>query len=222
MENVIYLSLGILDSFAILALALRIYRFPFWEYFKEICLIAALASGTSFFVRVILSMPALDMAVQYMLYVLLLRYIIHIRFFPALLIAAVGYLSFTGVQFIVYPTLILTNVVTFNDAKELEGVGTYLIQISSEAASYLVCWLLYKLNLGYACFPRPPHEIQLKDKMTGTNLHLMLSTLLAVTVIFSTLYWILNYHAHIFIVLPTVAAALCLLLYLSQRKDYGL
>ncbi|MEF3312589.1 hypothetical protein PV433_27235 [Paenibacillus sp. GYB004] len=222
METVIYFLLSVLDSIAIISLMFRVYRFPFWEYFKEILLMAVIASVVSYVVRVVLGVPALDMAVQYTLYVLLLRFIIKVRFFPALLVGAVGYLSYTAIQFIVYPLLIVTGVVTLDDGQAIQGAGTYIIQITSDMVSFIVCWFMYHFNLGYACFVRPPHDFDLKDKMTGTNLYMAWAVVPAVIVIFSTLYWILNHNAHILIVLPTVAASLYILIYLSRRKDFGL
>lgn len=219
MDIFLYLFFGLLDVLAILALIYKIYRFPFFDYFKKLLIIGLILSTVSYFNRYVFDFADYDMIVQFALYILFFRYLIKIRFNRAFSLAAIGYLAFTGIQFIVYPLLMSSGIVTTNDAQELSGFGTYLIQFSSEFMSFIVAYLLYKFNLGFSFISEPPHDMYIKQKYNKTEKSILFSNILSTLVISSIMYWILNYHAHVYIVLPTVVFSLSLLIYFTNRRD---
>ncbi|MNI06773.1 hypothetical protein D3C73_597650 [compost metagenome] len=220
MDIFLYVFFGFFDVIAILALIFKIYRFPFFEYTKKLVIIGLTLSIVSYFNRCVIDIANYDMIVQFILYILFFRYLIKVRLYRAFSLATTGYLAFDGIQFTVYPLLMSSGIVTTNDAQELTGLGTYMIQSSTEIMCFLVAYLLYKFNLGFSFISVPPHDMYIKSKNNQTEKIIFISNIVAATVISSIMYWILNFHAHVYIVLPAVAVSLFLLIYFTNRRDF--
>lgn len=220
MDILLYLFFGFLDVLAILALIFKIYRFPFFEYLKFFLIIGLTLSTVSYLNRFVFNIVNYDMIVQFLLYIVFFRYLIKIRINRAFSLAAIGYLAFDGIQFTVYPLLISSGIVTTNDAQELMGLGTYIIQFSTEFMSFVTAFLLYKFNIGFSFISVPPHDMHIKQKYTKIEKIILFINILGTLVISIIMYWILNFHAYVFIVLPTVAVSLFLLIYFTNRRDF--
>lgn len=221
MDSILYILLGVLDVIAILVLIFKIFRWPFWEYLTEVIIIGVVLSIVSYLLREVLNIPEFDMTGQFILYVLFFRYLIKVRLFDSISISAIGYLFFVGVQFLVYSFLLTAGIVTTDDAQNLTGLGTYIIQITNQLICFLIAWLIYKFNLGFAYIIRPPHDIyRIIRKDTTQKLFYVFNTL-GILAVCSTMSWVLNYHGHLYIVLPSVLGSLLILIYLSKKRDYN-
>lgn len=218
-EIFFYILFGFLDVIANLALIYKLYRFPFWEYKKEFIIIAVILSVSSYCTRILLSMPEIDMPLQYLLYILFFRYLLKIRFYYSVPLAAIGYLFFTVVQFIVYPLLMATQVVSVSDGLEVHGWGIYTIQLSSELSCYLIAYIMYKLGIGFSHITRPPQEVHIPLHDVNFKLNIFVNIFGSIVIV-SIMYWVYNYHSYIYIVLPSSLIALVSLIYLSYRKDF--
>lgn len=221
MDAFLCLLLGTLDSFCNFVLMFKIFRFPITEYKFEILISAILISFVSYLDRMILGIPDWDMAIQFSIYVVLLMYLFKINFPYAIDFASIGYLAFVCVQFTIYPLLLTTHIVSLDDSQQLTGVGTYVIQITSELSCYLIGFLLWRFNLGFSHISRPPHDGFLRYNISGAKTIGLLTNIIAALVVCSTMYWVLNYHAGVYIVIPSVLVALAILIYLSYRKEFG-
>lgn len=221
MDIFLYLVFGALDSLCNFVLMFKIFRFPIREYKYEIFLSTILITLVSYVNRMILNIPDWDMAIQFFLYVNLLIYLFKVNLPYAIDLSSIGYLTFVGVQFTIYPLLVASNIVSFNDAHELTGQGTYIIQISSELTCYLIGYLLWKFNFGFSHISRPPHDGFLRYNISGTKNIGLLTNIIAALIVCSTMHWVLNYHAGVYIVIPSVIGSLLILFYLSYRKDIG-
>ncbi|MFB7817379.1 hypothetical protein ACFC0X_24820 [Paenibacillus chitinolyticus] len=221
MNTFLYIFLGMLDSLSSFVLMFAIFSFPLRQYFKEVAAASLFISLVSYLNRNVLSIQNWDMAVQFFFYIAILVVIFKVALPYAIDLASVGYLTFIGIQFIVYPLLLLTPIVSTNDAQELTGFGTSIIQITTDVVCYLVAFLIYRFNLGFSHISWPPHDSFLLYKLKGVKLFWSIVSTLAALAICSTMYWILNYHNGIYIVIPTVLGSLALLLYFSYRRDYG-
>jgi hypothetical protein len=219
MDILLYLFFGFLDVLAVLALIFKVYRFPFFEYFKKIVIIGLTLSAVSYLNRYIFNLSSYDMIIQLILYILFFRYLIKIRFNRSFSLSAIGYLAFAGIQITVYTLLMSSGIVTMNDAQELTGMGTYIIQLSTELMCFILAYLMYKFNLGFSFISVPPHDMHIKLRYNKTEKIILFSNVLSTLVISSIMYWILNYHAHVYIVMPTVAFSLFLLIYFTNRRD---
>lgn len=215
-----YLLFGVLDVIAMIAPTFKIYRFPFWEYFKHILMIAICLSFASFVTRYLMEVPQLDMPIQFLLYVIFYRYLIKIKLYYAVPLAAIGYLFYAVIQFTIIPISLYFGIVNPTDLTQTTGIGTYLIQLFSDAASYVISFLIYLFGLGFSHVIRPPHDVQIDVVDNYYKLHVT-ANIVGTLVICTTMYWLFNFHNSFIIVLPTSSAALAILIFLSYRKDFG-
>jgi len=214
-----YLVLGVFDALAIVALGFKYYRFPFWEYAKELVVIAVITSWISYLNRIVLQLPEIDMISQLLIVALLFRYLIKMRFMPSFIVAACGYLWFILIQYLTFTLLVSIGTVSFESSRDTIGLNVYMIQIVSQVACYLICWAGHTFNLGFASFHRPPHDLTTNESYKGLNLYFLIATILATLVIFSIIYWIFYFDTHPFIAIPLVILALTALTALSYRKE---
>lgn len=215
-----YLLLGCFDSIAMIALMFKIYRFPFWEYAREIAIIAAILSFSSYVVRFVIGYPEIDTVIQLVLFVIMYRYIIKFKLYYAVPLAEVGYLSFAVIQFLTIPLWIRLGIANMNDLKAETGTGTYLIQISTDLLCYLVAFLLYRFGLGFSHIFRPPHEVNIKVHDPSYGFHVT-ANIIGTVVVSLTMYWMFATYNSISIIFGSSIVALGFLMYLSHRKDYA-
>ena len=220
MDVFLYILFGFFDVIAILVLIYKIFRFPLWEDTFKLIMIGIILSVVSYIDRFLLNIAFYDMAIQFILYVIFFRYLIKMRLFESLSIVSIGYCSFVGVQFIVYPLLLTSGIVTIDDAQELTNLGTYIIQSSTEVVCYIIGFLLYRFNMGFSYIFVPPHDLLIRNKKNKTHTLIMIANTLGILAVCSTMYWVLNFASAIYIVLPSVMGSLIILIYLSHRRDY--
>ncbi|WP_144028820.1 hypothetical protein [Paenibacillus tyrfis] len=220
MSTFLYFLFGLLDSIAVFILIFKTFRWPIRQYWIEILISGGLISFLSYVNRIIFHIPNWDMTLQFIAYISLLMWMFRVNLPNAINLAAIGYLAFVGIQFIVYPLLLELGIVNVDDAQELTGFGTYIIQVSSEIACYSVSYLIWKLNIGFSYVSQPPHDRFTFFKIKG-NKFAYISNVIAVLVVCSTMYWVFNYVHGQFVVLGSVWGALVILLVLSYRRDYG-
>ncbi|UED70722.1 hypothetical protein [Brevibacillus sp. HD3.3A] len=219
MNTILYFLLGFADIMVVLAFIFKLFRFPFWDYKKELAIIASTLAVTSYVFRMVFDLPEVDMPLQYILLILFFRYLIKFRVFEASLLIAIGILGFDLSQLIVAPALISLEVATLGDVFQSAGMGTFLIQAVNDAIMILVSWLLYKLNLGFSFIMQPPHEISWKTKYTGSNLVALVGVIAASTAILAVLYILLNYYNEFKYVIAVGITALVILLLTCHKKE---
>lgn len=217
-DSLLNVFFGTLDSLATLALIFKIFRWPFWRMFNRSIIIAVIIALVSFADRTVFDIPEFDTAIQLVLYIVLIRYILKVATFYACPLTTIGYVSFLLIQFIVYPTLLATGAVTTNDAQEISGFGTYLIQFSTEITCFAVAYVLHILRLGFSYVDIPPHDFYVANRKTKLDI---VGNILGSVAVASFMYWLLNFEHNIAIILTLLSVSFVFLLYLSLRKDYG-
>jgi len=218
--NIIYyILLSILDSFFIIVLGLRVYRLPVFDYIKELSLIVIIAAVSSYLVRVHFKIPSYDVAIQFIIYTLGLRYLINYRVRESLIITSVGYLSFIAVQFIVYPILLWSGLVSVEDAQSLKELGTYFIQLSTNFISLILLIIFNQYKIGYTFIPAPPHDHYIKPKKRKIELLINIAVILAIIVLFKNLFWLINVNNHLSVIMPTIFGSLAILIFFSHRRE---
>jgi len=218
MNTVLYVALGFLDIVVVFAFLFKIYRWPFWGYAKEIAAIALALSLISWVDRVLLPLADWDATIQYGLVILSLRLLFGVRWNRAFTLATVGYLAFVSTQNVVYALLLAANMVSMADAQITQGAGTYLIQICTHVVSFLICLALYYGGYGFSYISVPPHD---RKKESTSNVQRAISALnvVAALVLASTMYWVMNYYQHVYIIVPSALLALFLLIVLSRKRE---
>ncbi|MCM3144315.1 hypothetical protein [Brevibacillus sp. MER 51] len=219
MDYLLFLFLGFLDGIAIIALGFKVFRLPVTWFKRELGLIALILTSCSFIVRILIGLPEIDMIVQYSIIVLFFRYHLKVKLFDALMLPAIGYLSFDLVQLIVYPQLISIGLVSIQDIQQNVGYGTFLIQVIGQAMSFLICWLLYRFNLGFSFVACPPHDIEDKFTLQGYDIIMFFGVACSAVVFASILYWLFHYHNQWEFVVSAIAVILGLMLVIAYRKE---
>ncbi|PPB12864.1 hypothetical protein [Brevibacillus laterosporus] len=219
MDIVLYLILSFIDVMAILSVIFRFFRFPIRLFIRELVTIGAVLTVTSFFMRLVFNIPELDMGMQYILYIVLFRYLIKIKIFESFLLASIGYLSIALSQLAIYYFFAFTGIVTPEDIQSTSNFGTYLIQISSQVFLFLVAWCFYKKNLGFSFMICPPQDVHLKVKMRGLNLFLLIGIMLSVATLFLAPYLLIYYLNWLHILAFIMTIVFCLLYYAANKKD---
>ncbi|WP_249865900.1 hypothetical protein [Paenibacillus konkukensis] len=204
---------------AILALMFKTFRWPFWEFGAKLSLIAVTLSVASYLIRMVWDIPSYDLAVQFILYVVLLRYLIKVSLFHAVDVTAVGCLAFNVIQFIVYFSLLAAGIVSAEEAQQPAGTGIFIIQVSCELCSFGIAYLLYRFHYGFSFLMKPPLDLYMSRKSSGGQLAKTVINTIGILAISSSVYWLLNYQEYLLILLMVILGALAILVYLYYKKD---
>lgn len=219
MKTFLYLLLGFFDVIAIIALIFRTFRWPFWEFKLKIIFMGITISFASYLNRLVLDIPQFDTAIQFMLFIVFLRYVIKVNVFHAVDVTAIGYLTFLGIQFIIYYLLQSMRLVTVDDATNPVANMAFFIQIATEGSSFLVAYLFYRFQLGFSFMMRPPHNLYLHRTIDVAKRTKMVFNTVGILTICISVYWLMNYEEHFYILPILTFLSLTILIYLSYKKD---
>ncbi|MFE4569995.1 hypothetical protein [Paenibacillus chitinolyticus] len=139
------------------------------------------------------------------------------KLFPAMLISITGVVSYIAIQQLVIITLTYTNLIDAVAVRQTSTIGTYTIQIVSDLSAYLICFLIYKFQLGTSKFIRPPHDFLIKEKFKRRNAIIALVTLMAAIFIFFSFYMLM--HLRILLLMPLILISFGLVIYLAYRRE---
>ncbi|HEY0828341.1 MAG TPA: hypothetical protein VGE40_09615 [Bacilli bacterium] len=223
MVTFLYILFGFISIIAILALTFAAFSFPFKSYLLEISIIAVILSVVSYVDRfMVLSLKPYDTAIQYILCILLFRYLLKVRLIESQTVVSIGFLYYAGVQYIVIPLLFASGIVSENDPLTFDHIGIYIIELITQFICFLISFLLYKFNLGHSHISAPPQDLYIHKNFTKLRILTLISNSLSMIIICSIVYWfLLNYSNALYIILPSVAAAILALTFLSYLEDYS-
>ncbi|ANE45700.1 hypothetical protein SY83_04610 [Paenibacillus swuensis] len=222
MDILLYLIFGFLDLFAVTAIMFSLFRFQLREYVKEIVFICGVLSVVSYVNRAILGIPEYDLAIQFGIYVLFMRYVIRIRLFKSILLSAFGFMSYLLIQFIIFPLLVRTGFVSLLDAQSLHNLGTYGIQFSTDVVSFGLVWFAYRFRLGFSSVEHPPHNFSQKEQIKGSDLYIAYVVIMGVLSLCTVVYWLLNSSMYLYFILPSLTLTLAALVHLTYRKEFDI
>lgn len=213
-----YIILSIFDAATMIALIFKFYRLPVIMYLKRLSVLALIITISSYLCRVQFNMPYLDLPIQYLIFVIFLRFIIRIKMHYATFIAATGMLGFFVIQLGIYYFFDLSGALDTSIVKEISGVAVYAVQISTEVAILLLCFVLWRFNLGFSFILLPPHDFFNKeDYTTRQNLEMIGSTILSALTIFVAILF-LNY-GYVFALVILAVFSFSLAYYFSRKGD---
>ncbi|NOU98432.1 hypothetical protein [Paenibacillus planticolens] len=216
-ESLLNVFFGTLDSIATWVLIYKIFRWPFWRDFNKLLVLAVIIAIVSFADRTVLGLAEFDTAIQFVLYVLFLRYIIKVGLCDASLLSAIGYVSFLLIQVLIYKPLLSSGIVSMDDAEAVSGLGTFIIQASTETSCFIIAALLYVFRLGFSSVDLPPHDSYTIENCSTLD---WIANVFGAIAVMSFTYWLLNHVSSITLMIPLLAASLSFLLFLLRRKDY--
>lgn len=217
MSSVVYVLLGMLDIYALFALMFKSFRLPYFEYIREITIIAFVVSVVSLVVRIYLEAPAvIDIVLHLILYIIFFRYLIKVKVWRAAVISLV-YFGYGLISFIVYLFYVNTSILPSDLINESSSYAAEVLQITQISLSALISWLLHRYRLGFSFIIRPPHDLFIKTKLKKNDMIMINSILVVSIVFFGSALYILHYQN--FLIIPLNLIGFSMLIYLAYRKD---
>ncbi|WP_188066686.1 hypothetical protein [Brevibacillus brevis] len=219
MEVLLYLLFGFFDIFTILTFTFCMFRFPAKDYVKEFVIIAIVASAVSCVNRLVLDISMFDPGLQFIVLSLFFRYMLSFRLYEATLVTAVGYLGYTGVQFVLIPLLFFMGITELSDMTGLHEMGTYLIQTASDLAILLISWTVRRLGFGFSFVPQPPHSFTIKQRSNKLKKRISIAVSFGVFFILIVIYLLALAEQKTVYLLLLAFLPLSILLWLLRKRD---
>lgn len=218
MENVLYIVLGIFDAMSVILISMKLFRMPIWEFKWKILLTAVGISLVSYLNRIVLNTPSIDMPLQLIVFVVSLRYLLKFRIFEAVLIIVTGIMVYSPVQYLIYLIFLATGIMNSSVVTHNSGLSVYLIQISTILLIYLISFIFYRFNLGFAFIIVPPHDPHEHiDYFSKENRKFIIAIVLGV--MFISLDLVLLFEDYIYLLFPAALVISGTLYFLSHWRN---
>lgn len=217
MDKALYIILSILDAAAMLALMCKLYRLPIIMYAKRMSILVVVIALVSYLLRMQLGWPYFDLPIQYMIFVLFFRYIIKMRLHYSAFVVAAGFMTFTAIQLLIYYFYIATGAANSAVLAQISGITVYIVQISTEVIVFALCFVLWKFGYGWSFIILPPHNFFKKEKYTGFNMELIISTIISVAVIGATVVFLHDGNSFPLVILALISFGVSH--YLSKKGE---
>lgn len=185
-----YIILSIFDASAMLALMCKLYRLPIIMYAKRMSILVLIIALISYLLRMRLGLPYFDLPIQFVVFILFFRYIIKMRLHYSAFVVAVGFMTFTAIQLLIYYFYTATGTANSAVLAEISGLAVYMVQISTEVIVFMLCFILWRFGYGWSFIILPPHNFAKREKYTGFNMELIISTAISVAVIGATVVFL--------------------------------
>lgn len=216
MAALIYVLLGMLDIFLIITLIFKVFRWPLTQYIKEILIIAVICSAESYVSRIVLGIPEVDLFLQNILILFLMKYLMKMNFYYSMTLSVIGSFMYSEIAYAAYNVFDLIQIRM--DVSNPMSSGVYSMQVFIQAIAALFAFLLYKFNLGFSFVAVPPHDSKRRFS-PKEKLNLIVSSL-AVICIFLTVHVAIHYGAFgINAIMALELFALVILLYIARKQD---
>lgn len=190
---VIYITLGIFDALAMLLLILKLYMLPFREYGVKITFFVFFIATFSYMMRITLESPKLDLPLQYIFFVLFLRFGMELKIHLSSFIAGAGISAYAAIQMGIYHLFNFFDVMHVNVIQQNAGSLVYLLQSSSILVAYVICFFLTIFDYGFSFIIRPPHDFFTKENyLSSVNLPYLIGTIISAFTICMTLVLLYN------------------------------
>jgi hypothetical protein len=217
MQLVLYLVFGMIDVFAIFALMFKAFRFPYFEYKKEISILAVIISIISYLLRVYFEINQLvDIIVHTILYILFMWLIIKVKVWRSLVISLM-YFVYGALSLGTYFFYVSTNILPISVINEPNSYAAYLIQITTQSIAFLISYVLYRTGIGFPFYMRPPHDFVSKVTIKKREMIILTLVLLLCSIGFFTFFYATNKGSLNSI--PVYFIAVIVVIYLAYRRD---
>ncbi|MGC5773586.1 hypothetical protein J4O75_14670 [Paenibacillus pabuli] len=193
---------------------------PFREYGVKITVFVLFIASFSHMMRLTLESPKLDLPLQYIFFVLFLRFGMELKIHLSSFIAGAGISAYAAIQMGIYHLFNFFDVMHVNVIQQNAGNLVYLLQSSSIFVTYVICFLLSIFDYGFSFIIRPPHDFLTKENyLSSVNLPYLIGTIVSAFTICMTL--VLLYRSD-----PTWLLALAILnfgvsYFFSIRRERG-
>ncbi|QJC50614.1 hypothetical protein HGI30_02745 [Paenibacillus albicereus] len=161
LDHVLYLLFGFMDVFALLVVALALFRIPILKKVPVIAFISTLASLLSYLNRMVMNWSVFDLLSQFVLSVLFFVILFKFRLFWSMIVVSSGMIVFLPLQFTIY---VLLTRFDFLPAA-ISGANTgfvFVLQLLTDATCLLIAWIIRLSKGGYRFMPQTPHDFKEK------------------------------------------------------------
>ncbi|MDQ1233364.1 hypothetical protein QE450_000862 [Paenibacillus sp. SORGH_AS306] len=218
MESFLYILFSIFDALAMIFLMFKLYRLPINFYIKEISLLTLVIALFSFLMRMVIHLPLFDLPMQFLIFVFFFRYIIQMKFHYSAFVASSGFILFTNIQLLLYYFFTFTGIMNSSVLTQLSGLSVYLVQISTELFTFLLCWLLWRYSLGFSFILMPPHDFDdSEDYSSRQNKEIIISTVISFITISATVLFLHDGNPSILFILSVISFGIAY--YFSKKGD---
>lgn len=217
-STAIYISLGMLDAFAVFVLILKLYRLPIKEHILEIGIMSVFISVVSFMLRIVLNIPTVDLPLQVLLFTLFMRFVMRIKLFYSTIITGAGLSAYLIIQVIIYA--ILSSFGYLDERLVLQSTGSIvnIVQAITITVTFVIGFILKEFNLGFSFIIRPPHDFNVKeDYSKARNKALLMWSITTLVVLSISLPALLNMKMKY--VVPFILISFAALYLQSCRRD---
>lgn len=215
LSSSIYIGLGIFDALAMFFLMISLYKLPLWIHRYKVAAFAVLIALISFVMRLVIDFPQLDLPIQYLLFILFLKYVYKIKFSLSAFVAGAGVTAYAVLQLTIFYIYNLVGLLYKSVLTQTDGSAVYLIQISSILAAYAIAAFLKGFRLGFT-FIRVPQD-HLASHRNGQR-SLLIATVISTITIFLISFFLYTVDSLGLIIMAF--ATFSVSYFLSQRSDY--
>ncbi len=186
----IYIILGIFDAAAMMLLILKLFMLPVFDYRYKIVAFSTFIALFSYVTRVVLEVPALDLPLQYIFFIVFLRIGLKIKIHLASFISGSGICAYAALQMCLYYLLEWIDLVHVGILKENVGLLLFFFQITSILVAYLIAFLLFRCSLGFSFIIKPPHDFfSREDYFSKRNIVLLIANIISIiTILVTTIF----------------------------------
>ncbi|GIP21359.1 hypothetical protein [Paenibacillus sp. J22TS3] len=216
LSSFIYFGLSIFDALAMFGLIISLYKLPLWDHRYKVALFVIFIALYSFIMRLVIGLPQLDLPLQYLFFIIFLKYVYKLKFNLSAFVAGAGISAYMVLQLTIYYIYNLVGVLYNSVFNQTDGVPVYIIQISSILAAYGIAIFLKAFRLGFS-FIRSHHESS-TDSYPGENKSLLVAATISSVTIFLVGFFLYTVDSLGFIIMAFVTFSISY--FLSQRSDY--
>ncbi|WP_366295418.1 hypothetical protein [Paenibacillus sp. AN1007] len=178
MNSIIYVSIGIFDALAMLLIILKLYMLPVREFAGKIVMFIIFIASFSFMMRITLELPKLDLPLQYIFFILFLRFGLELKLHISSFIAGAGISAYAAIQMGIFHVFEWLDVMHASIIQQNEGSLVYLLQLTSILITYVICFIFSLFDFGFSFIVRPPHDFIIKENyLSKTNLSYLIGTM---------------------------------------------
>lgn len=215
----LYILLGVFDAFAMMLLSLKLYMMPVLNYRYRIALFVVFIANFSYFIRIVLDIPKFDLPLQYLLFIIFLRFGMGIKFHLGAFISGAGITAYIALQLGIYFILDLLGALNVSVISQNTSSMVFTLQIITILVAILISTLLKLFNLGFSFIFSPPHDFFIKENYsTKTNRMMLFGTVISLVAISLTLFLLYNLDTIGTLVMTSLTFAASY--YMSERSDY--
>ncbi|USB32153.1 hypothetical protein [Paenibacillus sp. YPG26] len=213
-SSYVYIGLGIFDALAMFALMISLYRLPLWSHRYKVTAFAVFIALFSFVMRLLIEIPQLDLPIQYLFFLIFIKYVYRLKFSHSSFVAGAGITAYAVLQLTISYVYNLVGMIYQSDLLKTEG-AVYLIQISSILAAYGISIFLKYFRLGFS-FIQIPQDGRPSPQKEQTSL--LIASILSTITIFLISFFLYNVDFPGLIIMTFSTFSISY--YFSQRSDY--